>query len=342
VPLGALEALPRAQRAELDLFSRGNKRVDLLQLPSVVDQFEARAAEAPGAPCLLFEGAAMTYGEVSDAVGVLAAHLRRAGVAKGAAVGVCMDRCFELVVSMLAVLRAGGVYLPLDPSFPPGRVAMYLEDGAPALVLTTAANRAAAEAVLAALPAGAARPALLDARPAAGEQAPSAAEVAAARVAVAPADLAVLIFTSGSTGRPKGVEITHRGVADLVRGTYVDMFEAGPLDVYCLSTTINFDPHYANALAALVIGAQLAIVPPGAETDAARVVELMVSAGVTFFDQAPSVVALYTQELAAAAADRDRGLALRVLMLGGEPLPPALAAEIQLAVPGLARGVYNT
>jgi non-ribosomal peptide synthetase component F len=341
-PLGALELLPLAQSAELDLFSRGAERVDLLRQPPVVDQFEARAADAPDAPCLLFEGAGMPYGQVADAVGVLAARLRRAGVAKGTVVGVCMDRCFELVVSMLAVLRAGGVYLPLDPAFPPGRVAMYLEDGAPAVVLTTAANRAAAEAVLAALPAGAARPALLDARPAAGEPAPSAAEVAAARVAAAPSDLAVLIFTSGSTGRPKGVEVLHRGMADLVRGSYADMFGAGPQDVYCLSTTINFDPHYGNALAALVIGAQLAIAPPGAEVDTERMVGLLVEAGVTIIELAPSVVAIHLREMIAAAADRDRGISLRVLNLSGEALPLPLAREIQRGIPGLASGVYNT
>jgi amino acid adenylation domain-containing protein len=340
-PLGALEALPRAQRAELDLFSRGELRPELLRQPPVHEQFAARAAEAPGAPCLLFEGAAMTYGEVADAVGVLAARLRRAGVGNGAIVGVCMHRSFDLVIAMLAAMRAGGVYLPLDPAFPPGRLAMYVEDGRPAVVLATESSRAAAEAVLQELPPGVRQPALLSGAPTPGEALPPPAEVAAARAAVAPTDLAVLIFTSGSTGRPKGVEVTHRGVADMARGAYVEMLRATAADVFCLSTTISFDPHYGNALAALVCGAALAIAPPGAEADPPRMVAFLAAARVTVAELAPSVVTLLLRELAAAAADPARGVALRALLMSGEPLPPALARDVQRGVPALARGIYN-
>lgn len=341
-PTASLAVLSPSRRRELDLFSAGAERPHFLAGPLLHQQFAARAAAAPDAPCLLLGPAALPYGAVSAKVAALAAALRRDGVARGARVGVMLERSFELMVAMLATLEVGAAYLPLDPGYPAARLAIYMEDAAPEVVIIGAGvldADAAAEA-LAALPPGARRPRLLPLDLAALD--PAAAPLDAAFDAAATlemeGDVAVVIFTSGSTGRPKGVELTHAGLRDAVAASYVDMYGGTAADVYALCTTINFDPHLGNSLGAMCCGAALAILPPGAEADADVVVSMCLSARVTVLEQAPSVVALWVPALVA-AADK---LALRVLIMGGEAMPPTVAAALQRGVPGLASGVYNT
>jgi non-ribosomal peptide synthetase component F len=207
--LGPRDALEAAK------FSMGIERPEYLSAPLIHDAFDAIAASSPERQCLFFEGEWLSYSEVSQRVSQLAEHLSAMGVKPGVVVGIMMDRSFDLVVSIMAVFKAGGCYLPCDPSYPDDRLEVYLEDAKAALVLAGPHHLPRAKAMV-------------------GEDVPvvdvsSIGDAGTAAVrSPGPEDPAYIIFTSGSTGRPKGVVIPHRGVRDLMP-YLVDQFKLGTL-----------------------------------------------------------------------------------------------------------------
>jgi len=201
--------------------SVGEERPAYLGAPLVHEAFKAAAAAHSERRCLWYEGEWLAYREVADRVDAMASELAGLGIGPGVVVGVMLDRSFELVVSMLAVLQAGGCYLPCDPSYPDERLAVYLEDGAAHFVLVQSqqAERAARMVV-------------------AGVSVIDVAEFVSNRIDTAgsellhagPKDPAYIIFTSGSTGRPKGVVVPHCGLRDLLPWL-VDKFAVGRLPI---------------------------------------------------------------------------------------------------------------
>jgi amino acid adenylation domain-containing protein len=170
--------------------------------------FEAQVERHPTAEAVVCTGRSLTYSELNALANRWARVLRRAGVGSGERVALYLERGTDLIVGLLAVLKAGGAYLPLDVSYPSERLAHMLEDSAPRAVLTL---RRWTET----LPSGSARVFVLDAPDTAFAQ-ESDANVDAAGLGLSPQDLAYVIYTSGSTGTPKGVMVEHRQVANLV------------------------------------------------------------------------------------------------------------------------------
>ena len=169
--------------------------------------FAAQVARVPGAVAVVCGESGLSYAELDARAGALAGYLRSAGVGAESVVGLCLPRGAEMVTAMLAVWRAGGAYLPLDPGYPAERIAFMLADSRAVMVVGTGE-------VLDELPAGRVRTVDL-------EDPVVAAAVAAhagrrRRVALDRAQLAYVIYTSGSTGRPKGVAVTHGGLANYV------------------------------------------------------------------------------------------------------------------------------
>ncbi len=203
--------------------------------------FGERAAGAPDAIAVVAGGSALSYGELEGRAAALAARLAAAGVAPGTRVALLLDRSPDLVVAVLGVLRAGGAYLPLDPAYPPERLAFMLEDsGAPVVV-----TRGELTAELPEVP-GVARWLLDDEPgPAAGPGLAGPARPAAA----GPEDVAYVIYTSGSTGRPKGVPVRHGNVLRLFAATD-EWFGFGAADTWTLFHSYAFDFSVWEALGA--------------------------------------------------------------------------------------------
>jgi natural product biosynthesis luciferase-like monooxygenase protein len=188
----------------------------------------AQAARTPQAPALAFEATTLSYADLEAQANRLAHVLVAEGVGPGSTVALCLPRGADLVVGALAILRAGGAYLPLDPAYPADRLAFYLEDSGAALVLTDRARAAA-------LPPHGAEVLAVDAEP---------------RLAAAPAtppadratgeDLAYVIYTSGSTGRPKGVMVEHRNVMNFFAGMDARI-PHDPPGVWLAVTSLSFD-----------------------------------------------------------------------------------------------------
>ncbi|HEX5760996.1 MAG TPA: amino acid adenylation domain-containing protein [Thermoanaerobaculia bacterium] len=208
-----------------------------------------QAARRPDAVALVWDGGAMTYGELTARANQLARRLRRLGIGAETRIGVCLERSPELVVALLGVLAAGGAYLPLDPEYPAERLATMLEDGEVPVLVTV-------ERLLDVLPPHAARTLCLD-----REQEALAAESAAPLDEVAtPESLAYVLYTSGSTGRPKGVAVPHRGIVRLVKQ---DAFgDLGEDEVFLLLAPIPFDASTFELWGALANGARLVLFPP--------------------------------------------------------------------------------
>ncbi|MFI9275600.1 amino acid adenylation domain-containing protein [Kitasatospora sp. NPDC052896] len=222
----------------------------------VHELFAERAAAAPGSVALECGERRLSYGEL-DALSNQVAHLlRESGVGPGTAVAVCAVRGPGAVVALLAVLKAGGHYLPLDPEYPAERLAFMLADSAAGLVLV--------QPEFADHPGLAGRPAVLleEGWPAAVGRPRS-----APGAAVTAADLAYVMYTSGSTGRPKAVGVTHRNVYQLVReGRFADL---GAGEVFLHLASLAFDAATFELWGALCNGARLAILPAGIPSAAA-------------------------------------------------------------------------
>ena len=161
--------------------------------------FAAQVARTPEADAVVFEDERLSYGELDARSSRLAHHLRALGVGPEVVVGLCIERSLAMLVGLLGILKAGGAYLPLDPDYPPERLAFMLADAGAPVLLTRAALRAH-------LPAHDAHVVCLDADwPAIARQ-----PATAPATNLAPQHPAYVIYTSGSTGTPKGVAVTHR------------------------------------------------------------------------------------------------------------------------------------
>src|SRR6185503_17257708 len=170
------------------------------QFPSTLlvhELFEQQAALRPDAPALLFKDQTLTFGEINSRANQLARHLLSYGVEPEARVGVMLPRTPDALVALLSIFKAGGCYLPLDPEYPPERLAFMLEDAAVSLLITE-------ESLRIHLPEQATPVITL-----AGEQLAQQ-SIENIENEVGPEQLAYIIYTSGSTGRPKGVPVEHR------------------------------------------------------------------------------------------------------------------------------------
>ncbi|MEV0608386.1 amino acid adenylation domain-containing protein [Polymorphospora rubra] len=267
------------------------------------------AAATPDAPAVVFAGTVTTYAELDRAAGVLADRLRAAGAGPGTRVAVRLRRSPQLLAGLLAVLRTGAAYVPLDPDHPPARRAYVLDDTTPA-VLLTAPGTADDPATH--------RPAVLYVD-APADPAPAAAPPAAGPD---PDSVAYVVHTSGSTGRPKGVEVTHRSLAHLLDAMRT-VLDSGPADGWLALASPAFDMSKPELFLPLVTGGRVVLAAEDDTRDGAALLELIRRHAVTHVHATPTTWRLLL----------DAGFADPVVaMCGAEPLPPALARELRPAV----------
>jgi amino acid adenylation domain-containing protein len=284
--------------------------------------FERQAARTPEATALWFDDASLSYRDLNAAANRVAHTLRAAGAGPGTLVAVLADRSLELVAALLGVLKSGAAYLPVDPGYPPGRIAFMLDDGAAPLLLTQAA-------LAGDLPRCDAQVLLLDGL-LLGAPPLSAAPVTDPEPLAGPDDTAYVIYTSGSTGRPKGVANTHRGIAnrlDWMQRAYA----LAPGDVVLQKTPVSFDVSVWELFWPLREGARLAVAVPDGHRDPAYLRDLIAAEGITTAHFVPSMLAAFL------AQDDLGGCAtLRTVVCSGEELPADLARRALALLPGAA------
>ncbi|WP_433330226.1 amino acid adenylation domain-containing protein [Spirillospora sp. CA-294931] len=261
-----------------------------------VPELIARQARAtPDAVALTFEGEDVAYRDLAERAERLARTLRGLGAGPETVVGVCFERSPDLVVALLAVLWAGGAYLPLDPSDPPRRRAALAEDAGARIVLTAESP--------------------LDASP-------------AELVSVSPDHAAYVIYTSGSTGRPKGVVNTHRGLLNRLLWMQA-RFGLSAGDAVLQKTPAGFDVSVWEFFWPLLTGARLVLARPGGHRDPAYLRDLIAGEKITVVHFVPSMMAAFAAEEGIEACS-----SLRLVVSSGEELTSRLATRLMDRLPG--------
>ena len=269
----------------------------------------AAAAATPDAVAVQAPDATLTYGQLERRANQMAQLLRERGVIDGSLVGVCLDRIADLPVALLAVLKAGAAYVPVDPAHPAERLVYTLTDATVACVIT--------EARFVPLVAASNAPLLLVDE---DDGAIMAQSSHAPETFVTADDLAYVIYTSGSTGRPKGVEVEHRNVVNFLRCM---LREPGFTrdDVLLAVTTPSFDIAGLELFLPLVCGARTVIASRGDVLDGEQLIRLLNECHATVMQATPATWRLMIDAGWSGAPE------LRVLC-GGEAMPRDLAREL--------------
>jgi amino acid adenylation domain-containing protein len=215
--------------------------------------FEEQVARDPHRVALSLHDDVLSYGDLNRRADLIAATLESGDVKNGDLVGVFLERSFELIASILAILKVGAAYVPLDVNYPPERLSFMVADAGMKVILSTST-------LAAAIPPSASRVVCLDAG-GASPAVPAPSRPAGHRDLDRPDQLAYVMYTSGSTGTPKGVAIPHRGIVRLVREP--DFVRITPEDVFLQISPVSFDASTLEIWGPLVNGARLVLMPPG-------------------------------------------------------------------------------
>jgi amino acid adenylation domain-containing protein/non-ribosomal peptide synthase protein (TIGR01720 family) len=296
--LGEIGLLPLAERQTL---ARWNDHQAAYPAERLIPQsFERRVAAHPQALALSHAGVALSYAELNQRANQLAHHLVALGVGAEIRVGVAMPRSAELVIALMAVLKAGGTYVPLDPDYPADRVAYMLDDSQAKVLLTQ-------QSLLAQLPQTDAQVVLVEAGGAAFAEQP--ADNLPARGDSA--NLAYVIYTSGSTGKPKGVAIAHRNVQALIHWS-AEVYSEDDLQGVLASTSVCFDLSVWEIFVTLARGGSIVMA-----RNALELPDLPERDQVRLINTVPSAIA---------ALQRTGQIrpGVRIINLAGEPLKQSL------------------
>lgn len=301
-----LPLLTAAEQHQL-LMEWNQRQTEYPQDKCIHQLFEGQVERTPEAVAVVFEQQQLTYAELNARANMLANYLRSLGVGPEVLVGICLERCLEMVVGLLGILKAGGAYVPLDPAYPAERLAFMLSDSQVKLVLTQAQ-------LVETLPAHQARVICLDADwEAVAQHSP---QNPVKHMSVD--NLAYVIYTSGSTGKPKGVLVNHQNLVRLFAATE-GWFQFAERDVWTLFHSYAFDFSVWEIWGALLYGGRLIVVPYWVSRSPAAFYELLAKQQVTVLNQTPSAFRQLIQaEASLGTAQPD--LALRLVIFGGEAL----------------------
>jgi amino acid adenylation domain-containing protein len=279
-------------------------------LTTLLDQQARRSPERVAVRC---GGTQLSYAGLHRRAERLAQRLREHGVGPETVVGVHLERSAELVIALLAVLKAGGAYLPLDPGYPGQRLAFMLSDAAVPVVLTApGSDLQLAEGSVT----------VLNVSAQAGRGRPRVRLPAAE-----PENLAYVIYTSGSTGRPKGVQVPHRGIVNRLLGMQ-EAYRLRAGDTVLQKTPISFDVSVWELFWPLLAGARLVLAEPGGHRDPAYLARLIHDQRVTVCHFVPAMLHAFLD-----ARPAELCASLRLVVCSGEALPAGLARRFHRTLP---------
>lgn len=316
LPIGRLAILDEAgHRAVVETWNNTECRFETAA--TLHGEIERQCRATPDAPACRFDGKSLSYAELDQKAGLVAAALRREGAGPDSVVGVAARRSLDLLPILLGVMKAGAAYVPLDQALPAERIKAMIEDAAVALVV---ADEDAAPA-LAGLPIG-----VLTACRILDAQEPE----AVAAVPTAPDNLAYVLFTSGSTGRPKASMIGHRAILNRLAWMQAAYGLTGD-DRVLQKTPLSFDVSVWELFWPLTAGACLVLAEPDRQGDADYLWQLMGQEGITTSHFVPSMLTPFLEARPEGAAT-----SLRRIVCSGEALSAAAVRSFERTLPGVA------
>jgi amino acid adenylation domain-containing protein len=298
-------------------------RARFRQPGEMVGWLQRPVEEVPEATAVAFEDQLLSYRAFAARADRLAHRLRRAGVGPEVVVGLCLERSVGMVVAILGTLKAGGAYLPLEPTDPRERLELLLADAAPGVLVRQPgvgedlAPPGVAEVVLG---------------PAADDPSATAGGVVSG---VAPHNLAYCIYTSGSTGRPKGALLSHRGVCNRLLWMQ-DRYGLDAGDRVLQKTPFTFDVSVWEFLWPLMVGARLVVARPLGHRDAAYLAAVIARYRITVLHFVPSMLQTFLD-----AGGVGSGAALRLVVASGEALPAEIWQRFRRRSPARLDNLYG-
>lgn len=270
---------------------------------------EDHAKRNPDQIAISFRGELMSYGELNQKANQLAHYLRNTGIGPDDYVGIMMDNSFEMIVSILGILKSGGCYVPMKPDFPADRVRYMLENCGAKYMVTVKKYFDKAKGF---------QGQFIDADPQIFEG-----ELPNPERINKPSDLIYVIYTSGSTGKPKGVMLEHRNIVRLLLNSTMP-YSLSCDDVWSMFHAFSFDFSIWEIFGALLYGARLVVVPKDVVIDPDTFLQLLKDEHVSILSQTPGAFYnLIEKDL----LTRDHDLKIRYVTFGGEALKPFLLAD---------------
>ena len=291
VAVGDVDLLTDGER--LALVSTANDTAHHVDPAGLGDLVTRQTRRTPDAIAVRAEDVELTYAELDDWSDQLATQLVHGGVEPGGIVGISLPRSLELVAALLAVAKSGAAFLPLDPDYPPDRLAYMVADAQPAMLLDDVAVVRAARG----------------------------ADSGRTDWDIDPATSAYVLYTSGSTGRPKGVSVPHAGIVNRIAWLQ-DAYPLTSDDRMLVKTPISFDTSIWEVFWPLSVGATLVMARPGGHRDPAYLAETIAAQAVTAVDFVPSMLELFLEEPRSATCT-----SLTRVTVGGEALSAQVATR---------------
>ncbi|HEX3047185.1 MAG TPA: amino acid adenylation domain-containing protein, partial [Bacillota bacterium] len=285
---------------------------------TVIDLFEQQVERTPDIIALIFQDQRLTYSDLNRKSNQLAGLLRKNGVKPDSVVGIMLERSPEMIIGILAILKAGAAYLPIDPTYPEDRIRFMLDDSGTSILLTRKESAAALEY----------REHVIDLLNGFKWEGPT----SNPEIINTPRDLAYVIYTSGSTGRPKGVMISHHALHNFIFGIKKQI-DFRPGKTILGVTTVSFDIFALETFIPLTTGMKVVLCSEKEQLDMNALSRLIIEQQVEMLQLTPSRLQILLR-----GGDPACFSNIREIMVGGEAMPELLLAELKKKYSG---NIYN-